>query len=152
MLEWHAGGNAVSNFNVEEWTKVHNPIPQGIKFLEHTFTEPASFRLRVSPVSAGIYAILAVDRSGEAPEYEVIYFGECADFSRQVARTHELYRDWLEEAGGLENLSVAYYATPFLSEAERRAMKNSLVEEYHPVCNEKAARHFSFGALLGIGR
>jgi len=147
-----SGGNGVNNFNLQEWTKVHNLIPQGIKFLEHTFTEPASFRLRVSPVSPGIYAILAGDRSAEAPEYEVIYFGECDDFSRQVARTHELYRDWLEVAGSLENLSVAYYSTPFVSEAQRRTMKNSLVEQYHPVCNGKAARHFSFGALLGIGR
>jgi hypothetical protein len=147
-----SGGNDVNNFNLQEWTKVHNAIPQGIKFLEHTFTEPASFRLRVSPVSPGIYAILAGDRSAVAPEYEVIYFGECDDFSRQVARTHELYRDWLEVAGSLEDLSVAYYATPFISEAQRRAMKNSLVEQYHPVCNGKAARHFSFGALLGIGR
>lgn len=142
----------MNNFNLEEWTKVHNPIPQGIKFLEHTFTEPTSFRLRVSPVTPGIYAILAADRSSGAAEYEVIYFGECDDFSRQVARTHVLYRDWLEEAGGLENLYVAYYATPFLSDAQRRGLKNSLVEQYHPVCNEKAARHFSFGALLGIGR
>lgn len=147
-----SGGNVVNNFNLQEWTKVHNLVPQGVKFLEHTFTEPASFRLRVSPVSPGVYAILVADRSGEAPEYEVIYFGECDDFSRQVARTHVLYRDWLEEAGGLENLYVAYYATPFISEGQRRAMKNSLVEEYHPVCNEKAAKHFSFGALLGIGR
>ncbi|HET7102317.1 MAG TPA: hypothetical protein VFJ52_14275 [Terriglobia bacterium] len=142
----------MNNFNLEAWSKVHNLIPQGIKFLEHTFTEPTSFRLRVSPVSPGIYAILAGDRSAEAPEYEVIYFGECDDFSRQVARTHELYRDWLEVAGSLEDLSVAYYATPFISETQRRAMKNSLVEQYHPVCNEKAAKHFSFGALLGIGR
>jgi hypothetical protein len=147
-----SGGNGVSNFNLEQWTKVHNLIPQGIKFLEHTFTEPASFRLRVSPVSQGVYAILAGGRSGEGPDFEVIYFGECDDFSRQVARTHEFYRDWLEEAGGLENLYVAYYATPFISEAQRRAMKNSLVEQYHPVCNEKTAKHFSFGALLGIGR
>ena len=142
----------MSNFNLEAWTKVHNPIPQGIKFLEHTFTEPASFRLRVSPVTPGIYAILAGNRSAEAPEYEVIYFGECDDFSRRVTRTHELYQDWLEEAGGLENLYVAYYSTPFISEAQRRAKKNSLVEQYHPACNERAARHFSFGALLGIGR
>ena len=142
----------MNTFKLEEWIKAHNLVPQGIKFLEHTFTEPASFRLRVSPVSPGIYAILAADRSGGTPEYEVIYFGECDDFSRQVARTHVLFRDWLEVAGGLENLYIAYYATPFLSEAERRAAKNSLVEEYHPVCNEKAARHFSFGALLGIGR
>jgi hypothetical protein len=142
----------VSNFSLEEWTKVHNTIPRGIKFLEHTFTEPASFRLRVSPVSPGVYAILVTDRSDEGPEYEVIYFGECDDFSRHAARTHEHYRDWVTEAGGLENLYVAYFATPFLSEAQRRAMKNSLIEEYHPVCNEKASRHFSFGALLGIGR
>jgi hypothetical protein len=142
----------VSDFNLEQWTKLHNRIPHGIKFLEHTFTEPTSFRLRVSPVSPGVYAILVANRSGDGPEYEVIYFGECDDFSRQVARTHDRYRDWLEEAGGLENLYVAYYATPFLSEAQRRAMKNSLVEHYHPVCNEKAGKHFSFGALLGIGR
>jgi hypothetical protein len=146
------GRNAVSNFNLEEWAKIHNPIPEGIKFLEHRFTEPASFRLRVSPVSPGVYAILKADRSGEGMEYEVIYFGDCDDFSRQVARTHEFYRDWLEEAGVLENLYVAYYATPFLSEPERRTLKNSLVEHYHPVCNEKASRHFSFGGLLGIGR
>src|SRR5579859_7891930 len=44
-----SGGNVVNNFNLQVWTKAHNLIPQGIKFLEHTFTEPASFRLRVSP-------------------------------------------------------------------------------------------------------
>ncbi|HET7212251.1 MAG TPA: hypothetical protein VFL79_01570 [Terriglobia bacterium] len=141
----------MNTFNLQEWVKAHNLVPQGIKFLEHTFTEPASFRLRVSPVSPGIFAILA-GRPGGAREFEVIYFGECDDFSRQAGRAHELFRDWLEEAGGLENLYIAYYATPFLSEAERRAAKNSLVEEYHPVCNDKAAKHFSFGALLGIGR
>jgi hypothetical protein len=119
--------------------------------MEHTFTEPLSFRLRVSPVSPGVYAILVPDRSGEGG-YEVIYFGECDDFPRQVARTHEHYRDWVEEAGGLENLHVAYYATPFLSEAQRRATKISLIDHYHPVCNEKVGKHFSFGALLGIGR
>ena len=141
-----------NDFNVEQWMKLHNPVPKGIKFLGHTFTEPASFRLRLSPVSPGVYAILVPDRAGDGNEYEVIYFGECGDFPRQVARAHENYRDWLDEAGGLENLYVAYYATPFLSEGQRRAVKSSLVEHYHPVCNEKAGRHFSFGALLGIGR
>jgi hypothetical protein len=142
----------VSDFSLETWTKLHNLIPEGIKFLEHTFTEPMSFRLRVSPVSPGVYAILAADHSGANPAYEVIYFGECDDFSRRVARSHELYHDWVDEAGGLENLYVAFYATPFRTEGERRAVKNSLVEQYHPACNEKAGRHFSFGALLGIGR
>jgi hypothetical protein len=142
----------VSDFNLQGWTKIHNRIPQGIRFLEHTFTEPASFRLRVSPVSPGVYAILTADRSGEAREYGVIYFGECDDFSRQVTRTHEHFHDWVEEAGGLENLYVAYYATPYLSETDRRALKNSLVENCHPVCNDKAGRHFSIGGLLGIGR
>jgi len=141
----------VSNFNLEQWTKLHHSIPPGIKFLEHTFTEPASFRLRLSPVSPGVYAILAPSRSGES-EFEILYFGDCEDFSRQVARTHEHFRNWVEEAGGLENLYVAYYATPFLSEGQSRAVKNSLVEHYHPVCNEKAGKHFSFGALLGKGR
>ena len=115
----------MSDFNLEPWTRIHNKIPQGIKFLEHTFTEPTSFRLRVSPVSPGVYAILAADHSGEGTQYEVIYFGDCDDFSRQAARTHELYHDWLEAAGGLENLYVAYYSTPFRSEGERRAVKNS---------------------------
>jgi hypothetical protein len=152
VLQWQAGRNAVSDFNLQEWTKIHNRIPQGVRFLEHTFTEPASFRLRVSPVSPGVYAILTADRSGEAPVYEVIYFGECDDFSRQVARTHELFHHWVDAARGLENLYVAYFATPFLSEGERRALRNSLVDHYHPVANDRAGRHFSIGALLGIGR
>lgn len=141
-----------NDFNIEQWVKVHNPVPRGINFQGHTFTEPASFRLRLAPVSPGIYAILTVDRSGDEPEYEVIYFGECDDFPRHVTRTHEHYRDWLTEAGGIEDLYVAYYATPFLSEVQRRAVKNSLIEHYHPVCNERAGKHFSFGALLGIVR
>ncbi|TAM82200.1 MAG: hypothetical protein EPN47_09645 [Acidobacteria bacterium] len=141
----------MNDFSLEQWTKLHNMVPHGIKFLEHTFTGPASFRLRLSPVSSGVYAILVPDRSGQA-EYQVIYFGECGDFARQVTRTHEHYQDWVEEAGRLENLYVAYFATPFLTEAQRRTMKNSLIEHYHPVCNEKAGKHFSFGALLGIGR
>ncbi len=152
VLEWVTEGITVDNLKVEAWMKVHNAVPKGIKFLGHTFTAPASFRLRLAPVTPGIFAILVVGRSGDGVEYEPIYFGECDDFPRRVTRTHERYRDWLTETGGIENLYVAYYATPFLTEAQRREVKSSLIDHYHPVCNEKAGRHFRFGALLGIGR
>lgn len=138
--------------NLEQWMKLKNPVAKGITFLGHTFTEPAQFRLRLSPISPGIYAILVPDRSGNGAEYQVIYFGECDDFPRRVTRTHEHYSDWLAEAGGIEKLYVAFYATPFLAEAQRRAVESSLVAHYHPVCNEKVTKHFSLGALLGIGR
>jgi hypothetical protein len=142
----------VNSLNLEEVARAVSPEPNRITLHGHTFTEPVSFRLRLSPISAGIYAILAADRSYGTTEFQVIYFGQCDDFSRHVTRSHERYEDWLAEAGGIENLYVAYYPIPSLPEAQRRAMAGSLITHYQPVCNEKLARHFSFGALLGIGR
>ena len=152
MLESWAEGDVVDSLNLDQWTKLSNPEPKGITLLGHTFTEPKSFRLRLSPISPGIYAILMVDRLWGTTEYQVIYFGQCDDFSRHVTRAHEHYGDWLTEAGGIENLYVAFYPTPLLPEVQRRAVESSLIAHYHPVCNERATKHFSFGALLGIVR
>ena len=142
----------MNSLNLDQWPELSNPQPKGITFLGHTFAEPVSFRLRLSPISAGLYAILVADRSWGTTEYHVIYFGQCDDFSRRVTRSHEHYGDWLTEAGSIEKLYVAFYPTPSLSEAQRREVKSSLIAHYHPVCNEKFSRHFSFGALLGIAR
>lgn len=141
----------MNSLNLDQWAK-YTSSAKGISLLGHTFTDPMSFRLRLSPISPGIYAILTADRSWGETEYRVIYFGQCDDFSRHVARTHEHYSDWLEEAGGIENLYVAFYPTPFLTGTQRRDVESSLIAHYHPVCNEKFSRPFSFHGLLGIGK
>lgn len=142
----------MSTLNLDQWTTPGKPQLSGINLSGYTFTEPVLFRLRLSPISAGIYAILMGDRSWGATEPQIIYIGQCDDFSRRVSRSHEHYSDWVTEAGGIENLYVAFCPTPSLPEAQRREVESSLVAHYHPVCNERFSRHFSFGALLGIGR
>lgn len=140
----------MNSLNLDQWTKLGNPPQKGITLLGHTFTEPTSFRLRLSPISAGIYAILTADRSWGTMEYRVIYVRQCDDFSRYVNRAHERYGDWLTEAGSVDNLYVAFCPTPSLTEVQRRGVESSLIAHYHPVCNEKPSKHLSFGALLGI--
>lgn len=142
----------MSSLNLGEWTTPGNPQLNGINLSGYTFTEPVSFRLRLSPISAGLYAIFKADRSWGATEHQIIYIGQCDDFSRRVTRSHEHYGDWVTEAGGIENLYVAFCPMPSLPEGQRRELENSLIANYHPVCNERFSRHFSFGALLGIGR
>lgn len=141
----------MNSLNLDQWAK-YTSSAKGITLLGHTFTDPMSFRLRLSPISPGLYAILTADRSWGKTDYRAIYIGQCEDFSRRVTRTHERYSDWLAEADGIENLYVAFYPTPFLTETQRRDVESSLIEHYHPVCNEKFSKPFSFGGLLGIGK
>ena len=151
MVESHRE-EILNIFNLDPLSNSGSPEPEGFTVLGHAFTEPVPFRLRRSPVSPGIYTILMLDRAWDTTEYEVIYVGECDDFSRRVTRVHERYGDWLTEAGGLDNLFVSFCPKPLLPEAQRRAAKSSLIDHYSPVCNQGAGKHFSLGALLGIAR
>jgi hypothetical protein len=141
----------LDNLNLNQSLEPVGPEPKGFTLLGHVFTEPVSFRLRRSRISAGIYAILIADRAWDTTDYEVIYVGQCDDFSRRVTMAHEHFADWATEAGGVDNLYVSFYPTPFLPEAQRRAVESSLIAHYNPPCNERA-KHFSIGALLGIAR
>lgn len=151
-MESAQGEDILDNLNLNQSLKPTGPAPKGFTLLGHTFTEPVSFRLRRSPISPGIFAILIADRAWDTTDYEVIYVGQCDDFSRQVTMAHEHYEDWATEAGGIENLYVSFYPTPFLAEAQRRAVENSLIAHYNPSCNERVGKHFSIGTLLGIAR
>jgi hypothetical protein len=137
---------------IQSLTSAGPAEPKGFTLLGHTFTEPVLFRLRRSPVSPGIFAILIADRAWDTTDYEVIYVGHCDDFSRHVTRVHEHYPDWVSEAGDLENLYVSFCPTPSLPEAQRRAAASSLIAHCSPVCNQRVGKQFSIGALLGISR
>ena len=147
------GENILDTLNLIQSFKPACPAePSGFTVMGHTFTEPVLFRLRRSPISPGVFAILIADRAWDTTDYEVIYVGHCDDFSQHVTRVHEHYETWVAEAGDLENLYVSFCPTPALPEAQRRAVASSLIAHYNPVCNQRAGKQFSIGALLGIAR
>ena len=155
ILLWNRikGEDILDTLNLIQSLKSAGPAePSGFTVLGHTFTEPVLFRLRRSPILPGIFAILIADRAWDTTDYEVIYVGHCDDFSRHVTRVHEQYDAWVTEAGDLENLYVSFCPAPLLPEAQRRAAASSLIAHYNPVCNQRAGKQFSIGALLGISR
>jgi hypothetical protein len=122
------------------WMGIHLSPPAGITFHNRAFTEPVLFHLTMPPVSSGIYAILKPDPSCTPRPYRAIYFGESSNFSQRVTENHELYDDWVTEAGGIGNIYVAFCSTPFLREEQRRWAETDLIARYRPACNLKGSQ------------
>lgn len=138
---------------VTGWTNVFSTPSAGITFLNRAFTEPTPFHLMLPPVASGIYAILAPDPSCKPRPYRAIYFGESGNFSASVTDSHECFNEWVREAGGIANTYVAFCATPFLREEQRRWAENDLILRYRPVCNLKGNIAPSFyHPLLSIAK
>lgn len=110
--------------------------PQGILFKERRFSEPAPFFLAVQnlPVCAGLYAILIPDCSWGPRSYGAIYFGEAEELARRVGYLHERYGDWCRAAGG-SNLYLATHEMRDVSERDRKAAAEELIQTYSPACN-----------------
>jgi hypothetical protein len=139
--------------NVTGWTTIFFTPPAGITFLNRAFTEPTSFHATLPPVASGIYAILTHDPSCKPRPYRAIYFGESSNFSATVTDSHEFFNDWVREAGGIANTYVAFCATPFLREEQRRWAENDLILRYRPVCNLKGnIAPALYYPLLGIAK
>jgi hypothetical protein len=107
----------------------------GLHFLDRYFTEPITFASTLLPGSPGVYAILMSDAAWQPRPYRPIYFGEAADLAGRALASHEKYEEWLRAAGAADQLYVAYHLTSG-DEAGRAALKESLIKEYRPACNE----------------
>lgn len=122
---------------VRGWVNPFAASPAGIGFGNRAFTEPVPFSLALPPVSSGIYAILRSDDSCRPRPFRVINFGESGNFYQCVTEHHECFDDWVKEAGGLENVYVAFCPTPLLKQQQRRWIENDLIARYRPTCNLK---------------
>jgi hypothetical protein len=138
---------------VEGWMNLYGPPRAGIRFDNFAFTEPAPLALAVPPAASGIYAVLAPDATCRPRPFRATYFGESGNFLQRVTEKHERYEDWIKEAGGVDNIYVAFCPTPLLKEEQRRWIENDLIARYRPICNLKDnPTVFSYHPLLGIAK
>jgi len=108
-----------------------------IKYGRFKFTGPNSLRTWQPLKVAGVYAILALDKSLNPP-FNPIYFGESEDFSeRGFLKSHHRFKCWIREAKSLENLFISTHIMPIQEEDERKAIEAELIKEYDPACNRE---------------
>lgn len=107
----------------------------GLHFLDRYFTEPMAVGSGLLPASPGVYAILMSDAAWQPRPYRPIHFGEAADLAGMAVASHERYQEWLRTAGAADQLYIAYHLTSG-DETDRAALKESLIKEYRPACNE----------------
>lgn len=89
------------------------------------------------PHEQGVYALL---QRTEAPDHTVaytpVYFGQVDDLAACDLRTeHPRSACWTKEAGSRENLYIGIHYMPGATEFLRHMVEDTLLAQYHPVCN-----------------
>jgi hypothetical protein len=114
--------------------------PNGIKFGETVFSEPATFGGWL-PMAPGLYVILTRDFKANPRPYRPLYFGMAADLAERVTTSHEKYDEW-SRCSGLTGILVAHHTMSGSTEWQRANLEQALIRHYAPECNKT---HNPFG-------
>lgn len=95
---------------------------------------PLSWKL---PQLSGVYAVLCRQSPLRAPFlYTVIYVGQSANLAeRGFPRNHHAFRRWLNVSRGMNNLFIAILPTDNLTDQERQAVEQRMIQTNNPTCN-----------------
>lgn len=76
------------------------------------------------------------DNVNRPKSHTVLYFGESADVSKDVATQCNNIRElWVNRGGSESELFVFYHGMPSSNEMQRSAVQAQLVAEYDPLMN-----------------
>lgn len=89
------------------------------------------------PAMSAVYAITYKQDPDKRPKsHTVLYFGESADMSAEVApKGNTIAESWMDRGGDAANLYVFYHPMPSATMWERKAVQEQLIREYDPVAN-----------------
>jgi len=105
-----------------------------IKGLKFSF--PVSFLDFKGHNGAGVYAIIAYDKSFGPVPYKIIYYGEASNFSRpNFLTSHRKYSYWTREADPPSLYIAIYTRLPESSKQQKKVVKAELLSRYKPICN-----------------
>jgi len=92
-----------------------------------------------SPQFAGLSAILVRDPNWAPKPYQPLYFAEFGNNAPLSAWLNN-YGELLTAARGKE-LLIAVCPMPFLTTAQRRALRDELIWAYNPICQTGPSHH-----------
>lgn len=101
------------------------------------FSSPELMSFWDPPRRSAIYSIMKKPDPINKPDtYTILYFGESEDLSDRGFSTHHKRQCWINQAGSLANVHVGVHLMPGSTANERRQVESSLVNRYHPACND----------------
>jgi excinuclease UvrABC nuclease subunit len=84
------------------------------------------------PNGAGVYAIM---KHREGTWYDIIYFGESANFEERITAYHHKFECWKRQAGTIDNVYFGIHNMGYSTQNQRLQLEGELIERYKPNCN-----------------
>jgi hypothetical protein len=113
--------------------------PSGIRLNDCLFTEPLDLATWNPPQYAGLFAVFVHDTNWAPRPLRPLSFGEFGNNARRTALLGN-YGDLVAAANGAK-LLIAVCPMPYLTTAQRWAVRDELVWAYNPACQAEGQRY-----------